>query len=355
MILPAQYSLIIALAVIGMLCMGSWANLFRLDEEWRFELFYFDFVIGVVLMSLVLGLTFGNLGFDGFTFFDDILHAGRRQEFYALSGGVLLNLGNMLMLAAITVSGFALAFPTAIGLATAIALIVRYAVNPEGNPVLLFTGVGILLAAVLLNLFAYNSYSHQQLMDLIKAGKTKDTRRQTSQKPVILSVIGGVLMGVAFPILQLASFRDIGNELGLGPYALGFLVAVGMFLSAVIFNLLLMNIPIAGDAIELLDYFRGTVKRHALGVLAGLVWCGGLVAGLTGMIGPAASKVPTNMVFSVWQGSMLLGAIWGLALWREYSDANGRVKSFIWVSLALIAIALTLVTVGAPVTAPDLT
>ena len=355
MILPAQYPLIIALAVLGMLCMGSWANLFRLDQEWRFELFYFDFAIGVLLMSVLLGLTFGNLGFDGFTFFDDILHAGRRQEFYALSGGVLLNLGNMLMLAAIPISGLALAMPTSIGLATAVALVVRYALNPTGNPVLLFTGVGILVAAVLINLFAYNTYSRQDLMDRIKAGKTNDTRRKVSSKPVVLSVIGGLLMGVAFPILQLASFRDIGNELGMGPYSLGFLVAVGMFVSAIIFNLLLMNVPISGEAIELLDYFRGSSKRHLLGLTAGLIWCAGLVAGLTATIGQGTTKVSTNTVFSLWQASMLVGATWGLLLWREYSDASGRVKAFIWVSLALIVIGLTVVTTGSTVTAPDLT
>ena len=343
MVLTATHFATLAVAIAALLCFGCWVNLFRAQKDWRYELFYFDFAIGAMIMALVLGLTLGNLGFDGFTFFDDILHAGRRQEFYALSAGIALNLGTMLMLAAVTVSGMAFAFPVTGGLAAAVALTIGYVVAPHGNSVLLFTGIALMLVAVCVNAVAFQSYANDSQLENMKAGQTDTVRRRPmGLKATVLSVIAGLSIGVALPVLQLASFRDVDNELGLGPYALAFLVVVGVVSSAFIFNLVLMNVPVDGKPLEILDYFRVKAARHLIGLLAGLLWCGGLVAGLVAAMGQLAARVAPQTVLCIVQGSVVLAALCGLLVWREYDNAGGRVKAFIWVALVLLAIGLTL-------------
>ncbi len=354
MILPGNIYMTFALAVVGLLCLGSWANLFKKEQDWRFEIFYFDFAFGAVLMSLLLGMTFGNFGFDGFTFFDDILHAGRRQEVYALFGGVALNLGTMLMLGALTISGFALAFPTSMGLATAVALTAGYLIAPRGNIVLLFTGIALLVVAVIVNVVAYQQHAQYQRMERMKAGQTKSLRkRSVGVKGSVLSIAAGVLMGAAFPILQLASFRDVENELGLGPYALGFLMALSVMFSSFVFNLLFMNVPVDGRPVEIFDYLRTKARRHVLGLAAGCIWCAGMVAGFVSFTAQLNARVAPQTLFSILQASMILAALWGLFLWREYGNATGRVKAAIWVALVLTGIGLTLTSTSGPVARPE--
>src|SRR3954454_16741349 len=103
--------------VLSLLCLGSWASLFKLAGKWRFELFYLDFAVGLMLAAVVYGLTFGNLGYDGFNFLDDLQHAGKRQWMFVFIGGLIFNLGNMLLMAAISVSCLAVAFPMGMGVA----------------------------------------------------------------------------------------------------------------------------------------------------------------------------------------------------------------------------------------------
>src|SRR5258708_4715620 len=135
MILPQTYAAALLLTIVSMLCWGSWANTFKLAGKWRFELFYFDYSLGVLLAAAIYALTFGDMGTDGFGFLDDLSHAGKRQIGFGVLGGVIFNLANMLLVAAISVAGLAVAFPVGIGMALVIGVIWNYILKPQGNPI----------------------------------------------------------------------------------------------------------------------------------------------------------------------------------------------------------------------------
>jgi glucose uptake protein len=145
MILPQTYGAALFLMILSMLCWGSWANTYKLAGRWRFELFYFDYAFGVVLAAIIYAFTVGSLGFDGFSFLDDLMHAGKRQWMFGLIGGVIFNLANMLLVAAISLAGMAVAFPVGIGTALIIGVVWNYAINPQGNAMLLFSGCGVIV------------------------------------------------------------------------------------------------------------------------------------------------------------------------------------------------------------------
>src|SRR5271154_3685681 len=157
MILPETYLSALLLIILSMLCWGSWANSFKLTGKWRFELFYYDYSLGVLIAATIYALTFGNLGSDGFSFLDDLMHAGRRQIFFGAVGGVVFNLANMLLVAAISLAGLSVAFPIGIGLAMVIGVVWNYVLKPQGNPALLFTGAAIVVCAIVVDALAYRA------------------------------------------------------------------------------------------------------------------------------------------------------------------------------------------------------
>src|SRR5580765_835671 len=140
MILPQSYPAVMFLLVLSLLCLGSWASLFKLAGKWRFELFYLDFAAGLMLAAVLYGFTVGSLGYDGFNFLDDLQHAGRRQWMYVFIGGLIFNLGNMLLMAAVSVSGLAVAFPMGMGVALLLGTGLDYAGGTAGNSMLVGLG-----------------------------------------------------------------------------------------------------------------------------------------------------------------------------------------------------------------------
>ena len=346
MILPSTYLVTAALIAIALLCLGSWANFFKMAGAWRFELFYFDFAIAVVVTAAVLGLTFGNMGFDGFTLVDDILHAGRKQELFALAGGVLLNLGTMFLLSVVSIAGLSLAFPSVIGLGAAVTVCIAYVLAPQGNLILIFTGVGLLLVGVIFNLLGYHNYLAIKLIENIKAGKVKSLKTTVNSKGIWLSLIGGLLVGAAYPLIHMAAYRDVENENGVGPYALALLVALALFFSAVVFNLFFLNVPVEGPVLDISAYFKSKLKEHLLGFAGGVVWCLGMTAALVAAAGQGAGKIAPQAVYGATRGSMLLGALWGVLLWKEFFDSDTRSKFYIWLTLALLAAGTVMITLG---------
>ena len=346
MILPSSFLLIAALIAIAVICLGSWANFFKLAAGWRFELFYFDFAIAVALTAAVIGLTFGNMGFDGFTLLDDLMHAGRKQEFFALMGGVLLNLGTMFMLSVISIAGLSLAYPSVVGIGTAITVCVAYATAPQGNLILVFTGVGLVLVAVIFNLLGYHNYLSIKLIEEIKSGKVKSLRTKVNSKGIVLCLVAGVLLGAAYPLIHLGAYSDVTNENGVGPYALTMLVAAGVFISAFIFNLFFMNVPVDGPVLDISAYFKGKGKQHLLGLAGGVVWCVGVETALIAAMGQGPAKVAPPVVFAASRGSMVLGALWGVIAWKEFFDGDTRSKSYIWMTILLLAGGVIMITAG---------
>lgn len=337
---------IAALIALALVCLGSWPNFFKLAGGWRFELFYFDFAIAVLLTAGVIGLTFGNMGFDGFTLLDDIVHAGRRQEFFALIGGVLLNLGTMFLLAVISIAGLSLAYPSVVGIGAVVMVCASYALAPQGNVMLIFTGVGLILVAVVFNLLGYHNYLSIKLIESIKSGKVKSLRTKVNIKGIVLSLVGGVLLGAAYPVIQMAAYRDVENENGVGPYALGLLVALGVFFSAFVFNLFFMNVPVEGPILDISTYFKSKFREHLLGLAGGVVWCVGLEAALVASSAQGPAKLPPQVIFGATRGCMVLGALWGVLAWKEFFDGDSRSKSYIWLTMVLLAAGTVMITIG---------
>lgn len=343
MILPHTYSAALFLMILGMICWGSWANTYKLAGKWRFELYYFDYAAGLLLAALVLAYTAGSLGYDGFSFVDDIMHSGKRQWFLGFSGGVVFNLANMLLLGAISVAGMSVAFPVGIGLALIIGVLLNFLLRPAGNASLLFVGCLLVLIAVFVDAYAYALLGRIRHESLAKQGQAKSTRRPTKIKGVVIAAISGVLMGCFFPLVEMGKEGDVG----LGPYAIAVVFAFGVAVSTLVFNLFFMNLPIEGPPVELRDYFMTAgIGKHLLGILGGAIWCLGAVAAFTAASAPPEVHVGPATSYAMGQGATLISALWGLLLWKEFKGADLKVKTMIALMLVLYAGGLTLVSMA---------
>ena len=241
MILPGSYLFSLLLLILGLVCWGSWANTLKAtDKKWRFELYYFDFAIGAVIAALAAALTLGTFGWDGFSFLDDLVLAGKRQDIFALGAGIVFNLGNMLIASALWLGGISLAFPAGVGISLAVGAIWSTFAGPPGNPVFRFTGMALMIIAALIAIVAWRTVRLAAYLEDVKTGKTKSTRKSVKMKAAALAVAGGIFAGSYYPLLQAG--RD--SEIGLGPYSAGFLFALGILISTFVFNLFFMNLPV---------------------------------------------------------------------------------------------------------------
>jgi glucose uptake protein len=306
MFFVTDYSLAVLFCVITMFCWGSWGNTQKLaGKTWRYELFYWDYVIGVLLFSIVSGLTLGSIGAQGRPFIPDLQQASLANVGSAFLGGIVFNAANILLSAAIAIAGMSVAFPVGIGLALVLGVIINYMGAPKGNPTLLFGGVALIVAAILLNAFAYK---------LKEAGSAK-----TPAKGIVLSVICGVLM--AFFYRFIAASMDVENFVSpaagkMTPYSALFVFACGILASNFLFNTIAMRHPVAGEPVAPSAYFKGGFPIHLVGILGGLIW--GLGNGLNLI---AAGKAGTAISYGLGQGATLVSALWGILVWHEFKGA----------------------------------
>jgi glucose uptake protein len=344
MILPQTYAAVMFLTILSLLCWGSWANSYKLAGKWRYELYYFDFAAGVVVAAFLYAMTVGNLGYDGFSFMDDLMHAGKREWLYGFMGGVIFNLGNMILMSAISVAGMAVAFPVGIGVATIVGTALAYAARSTGNPALLFAGCVMIAGAIVAAALAYGFYAILRHEELARAGKAASTRRPSSIKGMVLALVSGLLLGSFFPLVDKA--RE--SEIGLGPYAIAAVFALGVFVSTFVFNVFLMNLPVEGEPLEVLDIFKSNLKQHLLGLAGGAVWCTGMVAILAAGSAPAEAQVGTVAGYFLAQGFALVAALWGILRWQEFKGADLRVKTLVVFMFLLFACGLLVIAQASP-------
>ncbi|MCX6591057.1 MAG: hypothetical protein NTZ56_05995 [Acidobacteria bacterium] len=323
MIFPTTYELTLALGILAMLCWGCWASTFKLaGPKWRFELFYFDFAFGALVAALLVAFTFGSMG-DELSFADNVLIAGKRQIAFALAAGAVFNLANMLLLAGVSIAGLSVAFPLSLGLAAAIGIISKQIGSTVGNVPFVYGSAALLLVGVIVA--AMLASSTKPVAAPVVAGRNANLKSSSSGgslKGVIVSVVSGILLAAASPLVSLA--RDEGSELGLGAYALLVFMAVGIFLSTLVFNLYFINLPVHGEALELGAYLKGGLFQHLAGILGGLLWCGGTIANFVAASPAGAALVPAAITGALGQGGMVLSALLGLLIWRELKGASGR-------------------------------
>jgi glucose uptake protein len=325
MFIVQHYSVAILLCVVTMVCWGSWANTTKLtSRDWRFELFYWDYGIGIVLMSLFLSLTLGSNGIAGRPFLDDLKQASAIDLRSAFTGGVLFNLANILLVAAIAIAGMSVAFPVGIGIALVLGVVLNYSLQPQGNPTILFSGVALITAAILMNAYAYRKAT---------------AASRVSQKGLLLSVISGCLMGLFYKYVAASMASDFSQpEAGkLTPYTALFIFALGVFASSFLFNALQMRWPFSGSPLSIHTYFKGSSRNHIVGMIGGAIWCTGMALNIiaSGKAGPAIS-------YGLGQGATVVAAIWGIYIWKEFDRANPGTKRILTVMLLTYIIGLGL-------------
>jgi glucose uptake protein len=354
MILPSTYGVALLLIVFTMLCWGSWANTFKLTGQWRFELFYYDYAAGVLITATIGALTFGSLGDSSLTFVDNLMVAGNRKILYGLAAGVIFNLANMLLVAAIAVAGMAVAFPVGIGVALVVGVIWNYFLNPQGNPVLLGAGVAIVVAAIIVDAVAYGLHAAKKAREAAaasgvssdkKARKAAPAKKKSGAKGIVLSLICGVLMGSFYPLVEMGKEGgDIG--FGLGPYAIAFVFAIGVFVSTFVFNVYFLNLPVQGKPIPMTAYFKGTLRQHMLGIAGGAIWCAGAMANFAAASSPKEVQVGPAVSYAIGQGATMVSALWGLLVWKEFAGATQRVRVLLAIMLILFVAGLALISVA---------
>jgi glucose uptake protein len=326
-----SYPLAVVLCVVTMLCWGSWANTQKLaGSRWRFELFYWDYVIGVFLMALVFAFTLGSHGSLGRSFMFDLKQADPVNLGWAALGGVIFNAANIMLVAAIAIAGMAVAFPVGIGLALIVGVGVNYVAKPGGNPGLLALGVAFVTAAIVLDALAYRRLPGQV---------------QASKKGLILSLLCGLLMGT-FYVCVARSMADMKGpnafqEGKLTPYTAMVSFALGILVSNIAFNTLMMRRPVSGEPVSYGDYFRGRLADHLWGIVGGAIWAVGMTLSIiaSGEAGPAIS-------YGLGQGATLIAAIWGVFIWREFRSAPKGTNTLLTLMFACFAIGITLLIVA---------
>lgn len=343
MILPHTDSTVIVLLVLCMLCWGSWPIFHKMAKRYRFELFYFDFGIGLGLVALLCGFTFGSLGFDGFNFSDDMLNARKQEWLFAFLAAMIFNFGNMLTLAAASVAGMAVAFPLAFGVAMIVGAWMNFLGQPELSGGLLLGGTLMVILALIVGSSAYSHLKILQHEKLARAGKTKSTRRPNSLKGILLALVGGLVLGTFAPLL----LRAQDPETGVGPYSLLFLFSIGVVVSTFIFNLFFMNLPVEGDPLEITDYLKAAIKNHLLGVLSGAVWGAGAIAIFVANTPKGDSHPSGPLGFMLQQAAPIITALWGLTIWKEFKGGDTRAKAFAGLMLVLFTVGLAFFSVAA--------
>ena len=320
---PESYAVALAFMIVTMLCWGSWANTLKLTPGYRFQLFYWDYVIGLFVGAIAWGLTLGSMGTIGLPFLADISHASSQNILWAIIGGIDFNIANLLLVAAIDIAGLAVAFPIGIGLALVVGAASSYLLAPKANPWMLFGGVALVAAAIICDAAAYRA--------------RESVKQAASLRGIVLSLIAGLLMGTFYPFVS----RAMSGEAAPGPYATSFFFVVGVALCAIPFNYLLMRKPLDGKApVTMSGYTQARPSWHLWGIVGGIIWCTGatlnFVASRTGVVGPAVS-------YSIGQGATMVTAAWGVFAWREFATAPAKAKQLLFWMFVLFLLGLTLV------------
>ena len=328
MFIVNSYPLAIVFCFITMLCWGSWANTQKLaSKSWRYELFYWDYVIGIVLLSLLFAFTLGSIGENGRGFMEDLAQADTRNIGSAFLGGIVFNAANILIASAIAIAGMSVAFPVGIGIALVLGVIINYIGSQKGDPLFLFLGVGLITIAIVLNALAYK--------------KASSGDQKVSSKGIIVSVLGGILM--AFFYHFIAASMDLDNFMApaagkMTPYTAVFIFSLGILASNFVFNTILMKRPISGKPISYKAYFKGGFSIHMVGILGGLIWGVGNSLNLI-----AAGRAGAAISYGLGQGATLIAALWGVFIWKEFKDAPKGTRGMLAMMFILFLAGLLLI------------
>ncbi|MCI1640633.1 MAG: GRP family sugar transporter [Bacteroidales bacterium] len=324
MFIVNSYTLAVIFCFITMLCWGSWGNTQKLAaKSWRYELFYWDYVIGMVIFAFLIAFTMGSIGSQGRPFIHDIAQAGSGAVWSIILGGLIFNASNILLSASISLAGMSVAFPLGVGIALVLGVINNYIVDMQqgtasGNIALLAVGVGLVVIAIICNGIASGM-----------KGSSSDSDKKSSAKGILLAAVSGILMSFFYRFV--ASAMDLSNFADpapgkVTPYTAIVIFSLGVFVSNFIFNTFVMRHPFSGAKVSYREYFKGNAGTHLVGMLGGAIWCLGTALSYitTGKAGAAIS-------YALGQGAPMIAAIWGVFVWKEFKGAKRSVYALLGV------------------------
>jgi glucose uptake protein len=323
MFTPHSLEVALLMMIGSALFWGSWANTYKGVKNYRFELFYWDYAVGIFLISLILALTMGSTGNNASSFLNNVRAADTHSIVSAMIGGAIFNLANLLLVATIDMVGIAIAFPLAIGIALVVGVILSYVQQPKGSAMLLAVGVICAVVAVVLDGKAYGS--------LASAGKS------VSRKGIVVCIISGVLMGLWAPFMAHAMKPD-ANGNSLSPYSGAVFLTLGALLSCFIWNIYFMKKPLVGEPVNFSGFFQTSLSNHLLGLLGGFLWGVAMVFNLV-----AASFTGVAISYAIGQSAPMIAALWGIFVWKEFAGAPAKAKMYLIGMFAFYCLAIMFV------------
>lgn len=296
MYIPETFAAAFGLTLLSMLCWGSWANSFSLTRgKYRFELFYWDYAVGIMVGVLVLAALLGPQS----ALFHGSMDPGKVA--WGIASGVVFNIGTVLLVAAISLAGMSVAFPVCVGLAMLIGGGVSWCIEAAVPAVPMAIGLGLILLSVILDAAAYRAKSNEVV---------------SSTRGILIAVIGGLFTGAFPPCLQQAM---VGPN-ALDSYAAVVMLGVGISGCTVVTNYAFMRRPIAGgEPVTFAQFFAAPVRFHVFGILGGMVWATGTVCNFV-----AGGKVSVAIAYAFGGGATIVTALWGIFLWKEFRGAPRR-------------------------------
>lgn len=325
-----NYPLAVLFCIITMFCWGSWGNTQKLAAKtWRYELFYWDYVIGIIFIATILGFTLGSFGEHGRSFTEDLAQIDMNNFWSAFTGGIIFNASNILLSAAISLAGMSVAFPLGVGLALVLGVFINYFGAPKGDPVILFAGVALIVIAIIFNGIASGKM------------QVNSEEKKAKNKGIIIAIIAGVLMSFFYRFV--ASAMDLDNfespTVGMAtPYTAFFIFALGILASNFLFNTLVMKKPFVGEPVAYKTYFSGSLKTHMVGILGGIIWGIG-----TAFSYIAAGKAGAAISYALGQGAPMIAALWGVFIWKEFRGATKTVNTLLTLMFILFICGLGLI------------
>ena len=313
MVLVQNYALAVFLCALAMLCWGSWQNTQNLiGKAWRFEHFYWDFSIGILLFALLMAFTFGSIGAEGRSFIPDLKQADPKNLLSAAIGGIIWNAGTLLLVAGISVAGMSVAFPIGGGIGWTLGILINYIGKPEGNPLFIFGGTAFIILAIILSMLSYRKLAEHQKKPTIKG--------------IMLSVSAGLCIALFYRFVASSLAVDFTPaEAGkISSYTAVVFFSLGALLCTVLLNPVFMAKPVQGEPVAMKGWFEGSSKTHLLGMLGGAIWClGNSVSFMSvGAASPAIS-------YGLGNSAPVVAALWGIFVWHEFKGAPKRTNLFL--------------------------
>ncbi len=305
MILVQNYTLAVLLCAVAMICWGSWQNTQNLiGKSWRFEHYYWDFSIGILLFAILMAFTFGSIGNEGRSFVPDLLQADPKNLLSAAIGGVIWNLGTLLLVAAISIAGMSVAFPIGGGIGWTLGILINYIGRPEGNPIFLFGGTAFIVIAIIMSMQSYRKLAANQ--------------QKPTFKGILLSFLAGLCIAFFYRFVasSLATDFSPADAGKISSYTAVVFFSIGALICTIVLNPIFMAKPVQGEPVKMKEWFSASPRTHLLGMLGGAIWClGNSVSFMSvGAASPAISYGLSN-------SAPVVAAIWGIFVWKEFKDA----------------------------------